>query len=117
MSEPTVTVSAYTVSRIPDDNPNAGLFDIRVEATGRGRWAVRSLGSCLSRKGEWDHEPIPSSRTDAWLRNHRWDDADEAIAAAVEAEATRRINGMTAAEVLAPTPLPETDRSTGSNEK
>ena len=35
---------------------------------------------CLSVDGEWVHEPMPSSRTQGWLNNHRWDTAESAAA-------------------------------------
>lgn len=36
----------------------------------------------LSKTGEWDLEPMPSSREDDYLASHRWDNFDEAIQAA-----------------------------------
>ncbi len=57
------------------------------------RWAVVDMGLCLSAKtGEWDFEPMPSSRTEAWKRSHRWKTFQEAWAAA---EACRLNPGLT----------------------
>lgn len=45
-------------------------------------YAVRQSGSCMSTDGEWDYEPMPSSRTDEWLARFRfqtWEDAAKAI--------------------------------------
>ena len=52
------------------------------------RWAV-TCGTAftehdqvLGRDGEFDYQPRPSSRTDEWLREHRFETRDEAFAAA-----------------------------------
>lgn len=48
-------------------------------------WAVcDASGNCLSKSGRMDYEPLPSSRSYEWLRDHRWNSADEAIKAASE---------------------------------
>lgn len=99
-SAATVKVSAYTVSRIPDDNVNHTVWSITVEAAGHGRWAVRRIGACLNKSGEWEYEPLPSARTEKWLKTVRWDNADDAIAAALAAEPKLVINGMSPADVL-----------------
>lgn len=46
------------------------------------KYAVRQSGACLSRNGEWEFEPIPSSRTDEFFKSFRfdtWQDAANAI--------------------------------------
>lgn len=49
-------------------------------------WAVtNSWGQCLNKKHEWEHEPQPSSRTDAFIKRARWDDFNVAVAAALKA--------------------------------
>lgn len=55
---------------------------VTVNDVGHGRWAVRRLGYCLNRSGEWEHEPTPSSRDDAFFARCRWPSSAEAIAAA-----------------------------------
>jgi len=45
-------------------------------------YAVRQQGACMNAKGEWEFEPIPSSRTDEWLKEFRfssWEDAAKAV--------------------------------------
>lgn len=95
-----VKIAAYVVCRLPDDNANYSAWCIKVEAAGKGRWAVRHVGMCLNKKGKWIHEPLPSSRTEKWLKQVRWDSAEEAIAAALRAEPTLTVNGLTAQDVL-----------------
>ena len=97
----TVSIAAYVVSRIPDDSPDHSVWSVRVEAVGPGRWAVRNMRRCLNKQGEWEYEPQPSSRTEEWLSTVRWDDVDEAIAAAVAAEPYVRWNGLYPEDVLA----------------
>lgn len=45
------------------------------------RWAVRKTGSCLAKDGEWEYEPIPSSRDDEFYKRCRFDSLEDAIAA------------------------------------
>jgi len=57
---------------------------VRVEYRDEDSWAVLTRGrGCLSNKGKWDFEPLPSSRTDAWKAKHRFT-KDEAIRLALE---------------------------------
>lgn len=45
-------------------------------------YAVRQAGCCMDAAGEWEFEPMPSSRTDEWLARFRfatWEDAAKAI--------------------------------------
>jgi hypothetical protein len=52
---------------------------IRVVWRGPGdRWAISDGGHVLNRKGRWEYEPLPSSRTEAFRRRTRFP-RDEAI--------------------------------------
>jgi hypothetical protein len=42
-------------------------------------WAVRCLGEVLNHRGEWEHEPLPSSRDGDFMRRCRFASADLAI--------------------------------------
>lgn len=43
-------------------------------------WAITSGSrSCLTKDGDWEVEPPPSSRDEAWLKRARWPNASEAI--------------------------------------
>lgn len=102
MTEPTIEATCYTVSCIPEDaHPmDHDTWAIKVEYAGRGRWAIRHLGKCLKWNGTWDYEPIPSSREDNWLHEHRFS-LEIAKQLAVEAAPKVRLNGKTPADVLA----------------
>jgi hypothetical protein len=41
-------------------------------------WAIRRLSSTLNRDGEWEYEPIPSSRDDEYMARNRYQTAGEA---------------------------------------
>lgn len=45
------------------------------------RYAVRQASAVLSKTGEWEHEPIPSSRDDAFFLRCRFDSWEEAAKA------------------------------------
>lgn len=58
---------------------------LSIEARGEGLWAVLEDGSfCLNRDGEFEYEPMPSSRDDAFLKRCRFT-LCEAVAAADKA--------------------------------
>lgn len=78
----------YTVGSV-EDAMSAHLA-IQVEYAGKGRWAVRRASECLSRNGEWEWEPQPSSRTDEWLTEFRFTSHTDAIRAA---RAASRVSG------------------------
>lgn len=101
----TMTVTAYTVTAV--HSPGwAGVFDIKVEFAGSptgGAWAVRWLGRCLDRNGQWEFEPLPSARTDEWLADHRFD-RDTALRLAHAAAPQLTVKGTTAQEADLPCP-------------
>ena len=64
---------------------NDGIRHIYVEEMeqrdGSFLFAVRKMGYVLTREGEWEWEPQPSSRTDDYLARARFTTMDEALAA------------------------------------
>lgn len=95
----TVEPTTYTI--YPDGyadavNTDRGMWTIEVVLTNdrEGHWAIRRLGACLNRKGEWEHEPQPSSRTKAFFKRCRFT-RDDAIVRATKAVKDLRLNGMT----------------------
>lgn len=103
-AEPTIRPVTYAVSLLPEDHRDAHLFEVRVEARAQRNapdlWAVAWMGRCLGADGEWDYEPIPSSRTDEWLAEHRFDLAT-AQRLAKQAAPNVEVNGRTAAAIWA----------------
>lgn len=77
-------ISAYAIDLPPRDS-------VRIERAGQisgpAKWAVRLNGECLNRTGEWEWEPMPSGRDDAFLTRCRFDTDQEAIDAAARAVA------------------------------
>lgn len=58
---------------------------IRIEDRGAGAWAITNGGSCLNRDYQWEHEPLPSSRTQEFFERCRFGKS-EAIHRAIEAK-------------------------------
>ena len=108
----TVAVTGYMVSRLPDTSIDQETWGIRVEAAGHGRWAVRHHSQALGRDGSWDWEPSPSNRDTAWLSQHRWDSAEEAIAAALAVEPHIIVNNLSPEDVR----LRQIARDSGSSD-
>lgn len=71
--EPTVRVTRYEVSCLPEGHKMAPHMTVRVEYRGRDRWAVIHDPLCLSACGEWDYEMRTSERAAEWLDAHRFD--------------------------------------------
>jgi len=69
-------------------------FTITVAWRNEGQWAVCWMGDCLNKRGEWEYESIPSSRTEAFFKRCRFTE-DEAKRRALEAVDKLTINGRT----------------------
>lgn len=52
-----------------------------IEKVATSRWAVRHLGECLNKNGEYEPEPQPSSRGDEFLDRCRFDSPEDAYVA------------------------------------
>jgi hypothetical protein len=78
----TPVISEYTID---GDPRRAGSDDVRIarakQMDGGVKWAVRRMGECLNKQGEWEYEPMPSSRDDEFLSRCRFDSVEEAFAA------------------------------------
>lgn len=83
MSKVVELISGYIVG-----DPDEYHFQVHVERADKSgiRWAVRYHGDCLSTSGEWDDEPMPSSRTEEWLATHRFPLAEALRMAHAQAE-------------------------------
>ena len=92
----------YEVSVWPDEIEcmDSDTWKLAVEYRGEGKWAVSRSRQCLGADGRWDWEPLPSSREDDWLAQHRFP-LDAALDLARKHAPGVTINGMTALEVLA----------------
>lgn len=94
-----VLPTGYAASELVDKN----AFEVAVEwrgqdpRTGLDRWAVTHMGRCLSAEGTWEHEPLPSSRDEGFLRRFRFS-LREALRLATTAVDGVRINGRTLAQ-------------------
>jgi hypothetical protein len=95
-----VEPTAFKVSALPEEDVNSRYFTLTVEYRGRGLWAVMHMGSCLGSDGEWDWEPLSSSREDDWLETHRFD-RETAIELAKAALPDLNVNGLTLADYIA----------------
>ena len=93
-------LSEVTVSALPEDHIDHHLFAITVQWRGEKTYAVARGRQCLSLAGEWDWEPIPSDRAEAWVATHRFS-YDAAMALAAREAPNVVCNGRTAAEVAA----------------
>jgi hypothetical protein len=102
---PDLFVSAYTICG-PTYNEVSHPFDI-IEIVRTGKigasladtdvWAIRCLGQVLNRKGKWEYEPLPSSRSNAFLTRCRFTlaEAKEAAQKAVKERTPGSLPGVT----------------------
>lgn len=56
MAEIHVRVTEVTVSAVPEDNINHGVFSVKVSWRGGERYAVERHRQCLGIDGEWDYQ-------------------------------------------------------------
>jgi len=91
----TVYPTGYDDTEVPTDKFH---FVITVEDRGKG-WAVCWMGDVLTKDGQWEWEPRPSSRDDDFYKRCRFTER-RAKALALEAVDQLRINGRTFAEAI-----------------
>ena len=97
--EPTVRVTRYEVSILPEDNRNARYFKLHVGYRGDGQWIVyqgQQPRFCLGRDGSWAYE---SAVDDEWLALRTFD-KETALRLACEAAPHVTVNGYTAGDFL-----------------
>lgn len=102
---PVVQATRYEVSLFPEDAEPRRHFTITIEWRGENRWAVLDGPMCLGSDGEWEYEPLPSNRDDAWIATHRFD-LETAQELAKRAAPHLIVNGRTALDVYRRTPPP-----------
>ncbi len=78
-----IPVDSYLLHRDPS---NLICLQRAVQQDGTVLWAVRSLGSfmpgfTLNKQSEFEFEPLPSSRTRAYLKRCRFPTPEDALAA------------------------------------
>jgi hypothetical protein len=60
------------------------IHEVTIESVARpdgpDRFAIRRGGAVLAKDGEWEYEPIPSSRDDDFFARCRYDSLEEATA-------------------------------------
>lgn len=96
----TAKVTGYTLSLIDLDLDEATSWCLTVEWRGDESWAIKHNGFCLNRDGEWEWEPSPSNRDDAFLLRCRYDE-QTALVHAHNVLPSVTVNGMTAEQYLA----------------
>lgn len=114
--EPTVRITSYAVSCLPEDHADAFHFTIKVEYRGHDRWTVTKSTRYLGADGKWsygyswrdgtqepqsdeDFREVREGR-DAWLAAHRFD-LETALDLAKQNAPLVKVNGWTAAALLA----------------
>lgn len=98
----TVRPTAYAVSCLPPDHPDAYLFTLRVEWRGEHGWCVTDGAYCLRRDGHKSYESNPSSRTARFKKAYRFP-LEEALEIAKKYAPKITVNGHTVESVLART--------------
>ena len=56
--------------RITRIESNDGEYFIELKDKNKNLWGVMDFGNRMNRNGKWDYEPLPSSRTDKWIKDH-----------------------------------------------
>jgi hypothetical protein len=93
-----ISISPIPVGNVDRDAWAATVTFGGVIKDGVKLYGVKNLGRSLSRDGNWDHEPSPSSRTDEWLAEHRFP-YEQALELARSVARTITWNGLSADDV------------------
>jgi hypothetical protein len=76
--------TTFTLIRYSSNRPFGHVAELKVERRGEDAWAIIDSNYALNRNGEWEYEPLPSSRDDEFILRTRWPSAREAIIFAQE---------------------------------
>lgn len=99
MTTPTVAVTEYTVSLLPESNVNYRHYRILVQRLDGDVWRVQNaMGDFLSMAGTWSVGPWGTR--DRWVQLHTFD-LDTALRLARQAAPNVAVSFRAAAEVLA----------------
>lgn len=74
-----LTISEYTVQGYDDPVGPPTIVRHTSPFYEGVKWAVKWRGRCIGKKGKWEFEPIPSSRTDKFYARCRFDSIEEAL--------------------------------------
>ncbi len=86
-NEATAWVERINVSCLDRNEREWRHCHVTVEHRGTTGWAVvNAFGECLGRYGPWHDEPIPSERSDKWIKQHRFEFSKAMELAKKEAE-------------------------------
>lgn len=67
-----------------DAKPEGVRIKETLNRDGQSKWKIVSMGDNLNRQGNWEHEPLPSSRDDEFIARCRFETFDEAVKIAEE---------------------------------
>lgn len=73
------SISSIYFQRPTVENMKEIRIDRCIQPDNSSLWAIRSGGFCLNKQGNWEFEPIPSSRTNKFYKDCRFNSMDEAI--------------------------------------
>ncbi len=78
---PKLSVTCYALESLPDEI-QPGRYVVEIQRTLKWNdghlWAARISGLCVNNLGQWEHEPFPSERDEAFLARCRFKTPEEA---------------------------------------
>lgn len=73
--------------------PDGATLELLSRRDGTAHWAVRKMCMCLNAAGDWEDEPSPSNRDDAFFARCRWPSPQEAYAVWASAASREYLHG------------------------
>lgn len=67
------------VTYIIEHHESASIELTQRRGDGAVKWDIVQAGMCFNKAGEWEYEPMPSSRTDEFIARTRWEVPQEAL--------------------------------------
>jgi len=67
------------VKYVVEEDPRNPFNAVYIEYRGDTGWTITQGGNCLNKDGKWEYEPMPSSRTEEFIKRTRFKDEHEAL--------------------------------------
>jgi hypothetical protein len=84
MGKESFTAATWTWNHSDHGHLESIKIETAKQMEGSIKYAVRHMGACLTTSGEWEHEPMPSSRDHEFLSRCRFDTWEQAANTIIE---------------------------------
>jgi len=76
--------NGFTIERDPKRPDSEVYLESRLQMDGSKKWVIKCQSCVINKDGEMEYEPLPSSRTDEFIENTRFDSKEEVYEAYIK---------------------------------